>query len=168
MRCWRLARPAGEPREAARTFNGIIIAYGVGALVVLFAFGWFMVDRWRVLGDSGVFGLAVAYAAVFLMVAHVLQREGFDTARGVAVLLAVAMAPLAMRALLRWIGVWTPQLAEMCCHAGATVRGVPGGAAGHRAGRRGGGAHRPAEAAVPAADDPHRGGLRDVARADDA
>ena len=109
-----LGTPGQEPREAARTFNGIIIAYGVGALVVLFAFGWFMVDRWRVLGDSGVFGLAVAYAAVFLMVAHVLQREGFDTARGVAVLLAVAMAPLAMRALLRWIGVWTPQLAEMC------------------------------------------------------
>jgi hypothetical protein len=86
----------------------------VGALVVLFAFGWFLVDRWRVLGDAGVFGLSVAYAAVFLMVAHVLQREGFATARGVAVLLAVAMVPLAMRALLRWSGLWTPQLDLMC------------------------------------------------------
>jgi hypothetical protein len=32
----------------------------------------------------------------------------------VAVLLAVAMAPLAMRALLRWTGLWTPQLDLMC------------------------------------------------------
>jgi len=109
-----LGEPAGAPREAARTFNGITIAYGVGALVVLFAFGWFLVDRWRVLGDSGIFGLAVAYAAVFLLVAHVLQREGFATARGVAVLLAVAMAPLAMRALLRWSGLITPQLDLIC------------------------------------------------------
>lgn len=105
---------AGAPREAARTFNGITIAYGVGALVVLFAFGWFLVDRWKVLGDAGIFGLAVAYASVFLMVAHVLRREGFVTARGVAVLLAVAMVPLAMRALLRWSGLWTPQLDLMC------------------------------------------------------
>lgn len=109
-----LGRPGQAPREAARAFNGITIAYGVGALVVLFAFGWFLVDRWRVLGDSGIFGLAVAYASIFLMVAHVLRREGFATARGVAVLLAVAMVPLAMRALLRWTGLWTPQLDLMC------------------------------------------------------
>ena len=109
-----LGEPAGAPREAARAFNAITIAYGVGALVVLFAFGWFLVDRWKVLGDAGVFGLAVAYAAVFLMVAHVLQRESFGTARGVAVLLAVAMVPLAMRALLRWSGLWTPQLDLIC------------------------------------------------------
>ncbi len=109
-----LAAGGQGPREAARAFNGITIAYGVGALVVLFAFGWFLVDRWQVLGDAGVFGLAVAYAAVFLMVAQVLRREGFATARGVAVLLAVAMAPLAMRALGRWTGLWSPQLQLMC------------------------------------------------------
>ena len=113
-----LGTPGQEPREAARTFNGITIAYGVGALVVLFAFGWFLVDRWKVLGDAGLFGLAVAYAAVFLMVAHVLKREGFATARGVAVLLAVAMAPLAMRALLRWSGLITPQLDLICSTPG--------------------------------------------------
>ena len=59
-----LGRPGQAPREAARAFNGITIAYGVGALVVLFAFGWFLVDRWRVLGDSGIFGLAVAWMAL--------------------------------------------------------------------------------------------------------
>lgn len=113
-----LTSPAEAPREASReasrTFNGVTIAYGVGAFVVLFSFGWFLVDRWKVLGDAGLFGLAVAYAAVFLVVAQVLHREGFATARGVAVLLAVAMVPLAMRALLRWSGLWTPQLDLIC------------------------------------------------------
>jgi len=110
------AAPASAevPREAPRDFNGIMIAYGLGALVVLFAFAWFMIDRWRVLGDAGIFGLSVAYAAVFLIVAQVLHREGFATARGVAMLLAVGMAPLAMRALLRWSGLWTPHL-ELAC-----------------------------------------------------
>ncbi len=102
------------PHEVARAFNGVTIAYGLGALVVLFAFGWFLVDRWRVLGDAGVFGLTAAYGALFLGVSLVLKREGFPTAQGVATLLAVAMVPLAVRALLRWSGVWTPELALAC------------------------------------------------------
>lgn len=103
-----------QPREAERAFNGVTIAYGIGALVVLFAFGWFMVDRWKVLGGAGLFGLACAYACLFLLVAHLLKREGFHVARGVALLLAVGMAPIAMYALLVWIGVWTPELASVC------------------------------------------------------
>jgi hypothetical protein len=119
---------AGEHREADRAFNGVTIAYGIGAIVVLFAFGWFMVDRWKVLGDSGVFGLSVAYAGIFLVVAHFLKREGFETARGVATLLAVGMAPLAMYALLRWTGVWTPELEGLCrqrAHPFAVCQGQP-------------------------------------------
>ncbi len=116
------------PREAERAFNGITIAYGVGALVVLFAFGWFMVDRWKVLGDAGVFGLALAYACIFLIVAQVLRREGFETARGVSTLLAVGMAPIATWALLRWTGVWTPELDAVCAmqsHPFAVCQGQP-------------------------------------------
>ena len=114
--------------EAPRGFNGIMIAYGIGALVVLFAFAWFMIDRWQVLGDSGVFGLSIAYGAVFLLVAQVLKRERFETARGVAVLLAVGMAPLAMWALLRWTGLSSPQLDVMCGmpeHPFAVCQGQP-------------------------------------------
>lgn len=119
---------AGERREAERAFNGVTIAYGIGALVVLFAFGWFMVDRWKVLGNGGVFALSVAYAGIFLVVAHFLKREGFETARGVATLLAVAMAPLAMYALLGWTGIWTPELEGLCrqrFHPFAVCQGQP-------------------------------------------
>lgn len=119
---------SGERGEAERAFNGITIAYGIGALVVLFAFGWFMVDRWKVLGNGGVFALSVAYAGIFLVIAHFLKREGFDTARGVATLLAVGMAPLAMYALLGWTGVWTPELEGLCrerVHPFAVCQGQP-------------------------------------------
>jgi len=114
--------------EAERGFNGVTIAYAIGALVVLFAFGWFMVDRWKVLGGAGLFGLSLAYACVFLIVAQVLNREGFRTARGVAMLLAVGMAPIAMYALLRWTGIWSPEFEAVCMkqsHPFAACQGQP-------------------------------------------
>lgn len=111
-----LALDATEARapEAPRGFNGIAVAYAIGAIVVLSAFGWFMVDRWQVLGPGGLFGLSVAYAVIFLGVAHVLKREGFQFARGVAMLLAVSMAPIAMWAVLLWTGAWTPEHDRIC------------------------------------------------------
>jgi hypothetical protein len=117
-----------RPQEAERSFNGIAIAYAIGAIVVLFAFGWFMVDRWKVLGDGGVLALSLGYAAIFLVVAHVMKREGFSFARGVSMLLAVGMAPIAMYALLRFIGVWTPELDALCVkehHPFAVCQGQP-------------------------------------------
>jgi hypothetical protein len=122
------AEPAAAAREAPREFNGIAIAYALGAIVVIFAFGWFMVDRWKVLGDGGVLALSAGYAAIFLLVAHVMKREGFAFARGVAMLLAVAMAPIAMWALLRFTGLWTPELDAVCRpddHPFALCQGQP-------------------------------------------
>jgi len=105
---------AEPPREAPRGVNGITIAYLIGAIVVLFAFGWFMVDRWKVLGHAGVFGLSLAYASMLLIVAQFMKREEFTVARGVATLLAVGMAPIGMWALLGWTGLWTPELDAVC------------------------------------------------------
>src|SRR6185503_17834533 len=39
-------------REVPRGFNAITIAYGVGSLAILFALGWFLADRWNVLGPG--------------------------------------------------------------------------------------------------------------------
>ncbi|MHB1312800.1 MAG: DUF2157 domain-containing protein [Gemmatimonadaceae bacterium] len=109
-----LAGREGKAAEAGRALNGVTIAYGVGALVVLFAFGWFLADRWKVLGPSGIFGVACAYAAVFLAVAYMTKREGFPVAHGVATLLTVAMVPLATWALLQWTGVWSAEYHRVC------------------------------------------------------
>jgi hypothetical protein len=101
-------------REAPRGVNAITIAYGVGALIVLFAFAWLLIDRWRVLGNGGLLGLSLLYAALFLLAAHVLKREGFPTARGLAVLLAVGMTPVATMALGRLLGIWPADAIAQC------------------------------------------------------
>src|SRR5690606_37568917 len=89
-------------------FNAATIAYVLGAITVLIAMAWFVADRWTWLGAGGVLGVAVLYAALFLVVARALRREGFATASGLAVLFAVAMAPLATVAVLEltgWLGL---------------------------------------------------------------
>src|SRR5215213_3287423 len=40
--------------EVARGFNWTSVAYVLGAMVVVFAFGWFLVDQWDSLGAAGV------------------------------------------------------------------------------------------------------------------
>ncbi|MFI5311114.1 MAG: hypothetical protein ACHQQ3_07785 [Gemmatimonadales bacterium] len=109
-----LDAPDSTGREAARGFNAVTVAYGVGALVVLFAFGWFLVDRWNVLGDAGLLGVSLLYAVLFAIAAFVLAREGFPVAHGLAVLLAVGMTPLAVRALGRLVPFWPTDALALC------------------------------------------------------
>ncbi len=98
--------PAGEHPEARRGLNAVTIAYYVGAAAVIFAFGWFVVDRWNALGPAGVLAIAIVYAAVFGLTARYLDRLGFRTAASVATLLAVAMTPIAAWAMLDLAGLW--------------------------------------------------------------
>jgi hypothetical protein len=101
-------------REAPRGVNAITIAYGVGALIVLFAFAWFLIDRWEVLGNGGLLGVSLVYGALFLLAGHVLKREQFPVASGLAVLLVVAMVPVATRAFGRLLGIWPADVLAQC------------------------------------------------------
>jgi MFS family permease len=94
------------PTEAARGFNAITVAYIVGAMLVLFAFGWFLVDRWEALGAGGVLAVSLTYTALFIVVARTLRGMGFVTASGFATLLAVAMTPVTAWALQSLTGLW--------------------------------------------------------------
>ena len=100
-------RDAPTPsREARRGFNAITVAYSAGALLVVFALGWFLVDRWTSLGPAGVLGVSLLYAAVFAAVGVRLGRRGFTTAGGLAIVLATLMTPVWTWALLRLTGEW--------------------------------------------------------------
>ena len=105
-------------REAQRGFNAITVAYSLGALLVLFALAWFLVERWKVLGPFGVLVVALLYAAAFAGVGTLLRRRGFDVAGGLAIVLAVAMTPVWAWAILRLMGeipdpaIWTDPLAR--------------------------------------------------------
>jgi hypothetical protein len=98
-------RAVGAPgREARRGFNAITIAYSLGGLLVVFALGWFLVERWKDLGPGGVLGVALLYAAGFAAVGEVLRRRGFEVAGGLAIVLAVGMTPVWTWAILRLTG----------------------------------------------------------------
>jgi hypothetical protein len=97
-----------RPREARRGFNAVTIAYTAGALLVLFALGWFLVDRWMELGTVGVLVTSVVYALAFGGIAVALRRRGFRVAGGLLATLAVCMTPVWAYALLRLAGEWPP------------------------------------------------------------
>lgn len=92
--------------EARRGLNAVTIAYWVGAIAVLFAFGWFLVDRWRVLGAGAVLVITSIYATIFLVAARVLARHAFARASALALLLFVAMVPLVTWSVLSLTGYW--------------------------------------------------------------
>lgn len=101
-------RVRARPPEARRGFNAVTIAYAAGALLVLFALGWFLVDRWMELGTVGVLVTSVAYALAFAGIAVVLRRRGFRVAGGLLATLAVCMTPVWTYALMRLGGEWPP------------------------------------------------------------
>lgn len=94
-------------REVPRGFNAITIAYAVGALAVVFALGWFLADRWVLLGPGGVLAASLLYLAVFGAAARVFTRERFPTAHGMAMILVVLTVPLVTWSLLRVVGIWS-------------------------------------------------------------
>jgi hypothetical protein len=94
--------------ESRRVFNPVIIAYSAGALLVLFALGWFLADRWRDLGAGGVLAVSAIYTAAFAVTAQQLRRRGFRVGGGLAATLAVIMTPVWAWAILRLAGEWPP------------------------------------------------------------
>lgn len=92
--------------EAPRGFNSITIAYVIGAMLVVFAFGWFLIDRWESLGRSGILVVVSIYAALLVGSALWLERRRFTQAAGIALMLAVALTPVACWALLGTVGAW--------------------------------------------------------------
>ena len=97
---------AETSREARRGLNAVTVAYWGGALAVLFALGWFLVDRWRGLGAGGVLAVSVGYAIVFALVAWKLARSGFERAAAFSTLLVVGMVPVMTWAVMALAGVW--------------------------------------------------------------
>lgn len=101
---------AGAPSgEAPRALNAVSVAYYAGAAIVLFAFAWFLVERWTRLGAAGVLIVALVYAALFTLTARVLLARGFRTASAIATVLVVGMTPLVGWALLTLAG-WFPDV----------------------------------------------------------
>ena len=103
------ARPAAQGAERPIGFNVVTVAYGLGALLVVFASGWFLVDQWSRLGAWGVLAVVAAYAGVLVLAANWLARHRFPLAADLATMLAVSLTPLVAWAFLSLTGRW-PQI----------------------------------------------------------
>lgn len=118
--------PPPEPIEAPEAFNAITVAYYIGAFVVLFGFGWFLLDRWRALGPSGFLLVTLVYGGLFLGTAFYLRRHGYSFAAAVATLLAVGMTPLITWSVLKLTGAWPEQIRNRCEWVAPWVLGCRG------------------------------------------
>jgi hypothetical protein len=117
---------AAGPDESRRGFNWVTIAYFLGAGIVLYAFGWLLVDRWTVLGPGGVLAVSLAYSAIFAFVAWWLFRERYPVAGGLATTLVVGMTPITIWALQHLIGAWPDYNYAVCRDAGPWFFGCAG------------------------------------------
>lgn len=95
--------PSGE---SPRGFNWVTIAYALGGLLVVFACGWFLAERWLALGPAGVLGVVVTYAAIAAAAAVRFDRIGYPEAAGAASLIAIALTPVAAWSLTSLSGIW--------------------------------------------------------------
>jgi hypothetical protein len=106
------ADSSAHPAEARRGFTSVSVAYTVGALLVVFALAWFLVDRWKDLGTAAILATSLGYAAAFATTAIALRRRGFRVAAALVATLAVCMTPVWSFGILRLIGEWPPPVAR--------------------------------------------------------
>jgi hypothetical protein len=102
-----LASETGPPpREMPRGFNWVTVAYALGALLVVFAGGWFLAQRWLALGPGGVLLVVVIYVAIAAVASRWLEQHEFREAAGIAAMVAVSLTPVAVWALESLTGWW--------------------------------------------------------------
>lgn len=93
-------------RDTPRGFTWITIAYYLGALTVMFAFGWFLLDRWRTFGPAGILAVTSLYLVLFVVTGEYLRRQGFRVAGALVTALAVGMVPLVVWSIQKTLGLW--------------------------------------------------------------
>lgn len=103
----REAAGAGvEPAPRRSSFDLANSAYYVGALVIMFALGWFAIEAWQRYGGWPLVGVALAYAALFIVLGETLSRRGWRVPGGLLFTAAVSMAPLLAFAVQAALGLW--------------------------------------------------------------
>lgn len=105
-----LSRSEGPaPNEIPRGFNWVTVAYALGALLVVFAGGWFLAQRWLTLGPLGVLSVVFVYAVIAGAASRWLEQRDFHEAAGIAAMVVVALTPVEVWALQSLSGWWPPE-----------------------------------------------------------
>jgi hypothetical protein len=97
----------GRRLSSRPRFDTANVAYYLGALIVICAMGWFVTEAWERVGGLGLFAIAVAYAAAFVLAGRTLwDRHNLVVPGGLLFVVAVCMTPLAVYGVERATGLW--------------------------------------------------------------
>ncbi len=121
-------RQRATPDVESRGGLLVTVGYWAGSLAVLFALGWFLVDRWKSLRPAGVLVVALLYATSFALSSVLLSRLGYRIAAALLTALTVGMAPIVAWCIESLAGVWPqPTIARDFYVADvlASVRWIP-------------------------------------------
>lgn len=91
----------GTPR-----FRFAHILYYLGGLVAIGAMTLFMTLGWERFGGPAIFGIAVAYLVLAVVLTQMLLGRDHPIPAGITGALAVALVPLAVYGLQQWLGLW--------------------------------------------------------------
>ena len=102
---WQEKDTEATSQDEVRETNFSRFLYYLGTLIVISAMGWLMNTVWDSFRGLGLFMIAAVYAAVFCGMARYLKEKSI-VLRGLFVVMAVCMTPLAVFGLQTEWGVW--------------------------------------------------------------
>lgn len=105
-----------RPARVPVAVDAAVVGYVLGAITVIAAMIWFLVDRWEWLGPGGALAVSLLYGLLLVITSERLRAEGYALAGGLAMLLAVATVPPATIALNALTG-WFVELRAGCAPA---------------------------------------------------
>jgi len=100
------AENGAAAREMPRGFNWVTVAYALGALLVVFAGGWFLAERWLKLGPAGVLAVVLLYSFITAAASAWLEKRDFPEAAGIVAMVSVSLTPVAVWAVESITGWW--------------------------------------------------------------
>ena len=125
----RATAPRSSEPEARHGFNAVYIAYWAGAIAVLFALGWFLIERWQQLGAAGVFVVGAVYGIAFAIASRRLATRGYRNAASITATLVVATVPVVSWSVMKALGMWhestTLYATKLIPDGAASTRWVP-------------------------------------------
>lgn len=93
--------------ERKKGLNYIMAFYYFGALIIIFAFTYFLVSQWESLPTGAILAIALAFQFVcFGMGLYLRKKLNYKVAGGLLVTAAVAITPLVVYSLEKMFGIW--------------------------------------------------------------
>ena len=95
--------PTLEPHKG---LNLVMVAYYLGAMLMISACAWFLGDKWKELGSPGIFVTVAIYMLITGRLGFWLRSKGYTVGGGLLVTVAVCLTPLLTYTIEDMTGLW--------------------------------------------------------------